>query len=106
MEAIKRYHEDRKVPLKLCHLQIKHSRFGFVFRFVSYLFLLQISSNLKWTLLDNRVMWLTSATTVYKLKTKKRKDKKRNEKQIQNGCALSVSGKVLKELFGLRDIVL
>ena len=50
-------------------------------------------------------MWLTSATKVYKLKTRKRKDKKR-KKKIQNGCALSVSGKVLKELFGLRDIVL
>ena len=51
-------------------------------------------------------MWLTSATKVYKLKARKRKDKKRNEKKIQNGCALSVSGKVLKELFGRRDIVL
>ena len=49
-------------------------------------------------------MWLTSATKVYKLKTRKRIDKKR--KKIQNGCALSVSGKVLKELFGRRDIVL
>ena len=47
-------------------------------------------------------MWLTSATKVYKLKTRKRKDKEK----IQNGCALSVSGKVLKELFGRRDIVL
>ena len=61
--------------------------------------------NFNWALLQNRVMWLTSATKVYKLKTGKRKDKKTGKK-IQNGCALSVSGKVLKELFGLRDIVL
>ena len=29
-EAIKRYHEDRKVPLKLCHLQIEHSFLDFL----------------------------------------------------------------------------